>query len=91
MAFYDPFFSPVEQFGGEPTTIPWLWAELWGTADDELKIANEELEGLRADNQALLMQNDQASRNFYIAIALAGVFLITTIALAVMNFSRKKK
>lgn len=85
------FFTPVEQFGGEPTTIPWLWAELWGTADDELKNANEELEGLRADNQALLMQNDQASRNFYIAIALAGVFLITTIAFAVMSFSRKKK
>ena len=85
------FFTPVEQFDGEPTTIPWLWAELWGTADDELKIANEELEGLRADKQALIMQNEQTTHNLYIAIALAGMLLITTIAFAVVSFSRKKK
>lgn len=84
------FFTPVEQFSGEPTTIPWLWAELWGNADDELKIANRELEELKADKQALLMQNEQTARNFYMAITLAGLLLITTIVFAVISFGKRK-
>jgi hypothetical protein len=78
------FFTPVEQFGGEPTTVPWLWAKLWGTADDDLKAANEKIE-------ALSLENERATRNLYVAITLAGALLVATIVFAVMAFGRKKK
>jgi len=75
----------------EPSFLPQMWAELWGNADDELEIANQEIEELRVDKQALIIQNEQTTRNFHIAIAVAGLLLITTIAFAVISFSRKKK
>jgi len=59
-------------------------------ADDELKIANEEIITLQTSNESLSLENEKVTRNLYIAISAMVVLLIAVVMLAVLVSRRKR-
>jgi len=79
---------------GEPSFLPQMWADLWGTADEELAEANEQLESV--NNQLETLQQDYeksletTSQTITILGIVAAVLLLATIAFGVLAFRKRK-
>jgi len=83
---------------GTPDFRPQLWADLWGTTDEELEIANEQLEETNNQLNALQLKNKELSQKASSATQtvtmlgiVAGILLLAAITFGILALRKKKK